>query len=413
MPAWRSLAPVGSVAQTNELRLALSLPLRNLAELSELLQQIQDPASTNFHRYLTPEEFTSRFGPTPEAYQALEAFALTSGLRITERHPNRLVLDVMAPVSRIEPAFRIKLNHYRHPRQNRDFFAPDQEPSVDVTLPLLQISGLNNYALPQPHFHRTTNSLTAKAVAHSGSGPGSTYVAKDLLNAYLPGMTNLTGAGQSVGLLQFDGYYLNDIKSYTNTAGISPATKLINVAVDGGVSTPGTGNGEVALDIQMVLALAPGVSNIYVYEAPNPSPWVDLLSKMANDNKAKQLSCSWGDNTPSTPDTASEQIFLQMAAQGQSFFNASGDSDAFTNGIPFPSESTNITQVGATTLTTGTGAGYTSEQVWNWGVTRGTSYDGIGSSGGISLNFGLPYYQQGMTASLTTAGGSLAKRNVP
>src|ERR1051326_8378831 len=114
----------------------------------------------------------------------------------------------------------------------------------------------------------------------------------------------------------------------------------------------------------MAIAMAPGLSKIYVYEAPNPSPWVDLLSKMANDNLSKQLSCSWGGDPA---DAASEQIFQQMAAQGQSFFNASGDSDAFTGPIPFPSDSPNIIQVGGTTLTTSSGSTYSSEQVLNWG----------------------------------------------
>src|SRR5207247_1206932 len=103
----------------------------------------------------------------------------------------------------------------------------------------------------------------------------------------------------------------------------------------------------------MVISMAPGISTIYVYEAPNPSPWVDLLSRMANDNLSKQLSCSWGGGGPNA---AAEQIFQQMAAQGQSFFNATGDSDAFTSSISFPSDSPNITQVGGTTLTT-TGPG--------------------------------------------------------
>ena len=88
--------------------------------------------------------------------------------------------------------------------------------------------------------------------------------------------------------------------------------------------------------------------------APNPSPWEDLLNRMANDNVAKQLSCSWyqpgGAAKPTT-----DQIFQQMAAQGQSFFNASGDYDAYTGLIPFPGDTPYITQVGGTTLTTGPG----------------------------------------------------------
>ena len=114
----------------------------------------------------------------------------------------------------------------------------------------------------------------------------------------MPG-TSLTGAGQNVGLLQFDGYYTNDIATYISQAGITTSVTLTNVPIDGGVtSITANGSGEVSLDIEMVIAMAPGVSNVFVYEAPNPSPWVDLLNRMANDNQAKQLSCSWGGGGP-------------------------------------------------------------------------------------------------------------------
>ena len=60
------LAPAGSLPGTQRLNLAIGLPLRNEQELDALLQQLYDPASPNYHRYLTPEEFTARFGPTEQ-----------------------------------------------------------------------------------------------------------------------------------------------------------------------------------------------------------------------------------------------------------------------------------------------------------------------------------------------------------
>ena len=156
----------------------------------------------------------------------------------------------------------------------------------------------------------------------------------------------------------------------------------------------------------MAISMAPDLSRVYVYEAPNTElAWVDMLSRMANDNLSKQLSCSWGGGSP---DAASEQIFKQMGAQGQSFFCASGDSDAFTGSVPFPSDSPNITIVGGTTLTTGARASYQSETVWNWGLQSG-SY--VGSSGGISTYYSLPAYQQGI--SMSANQGSTTMRNVP
>lgn len=395
------LTPIGQENTADHLKLAIGLPLRNEEELRDLLQQIYDPASPNYRHYLTPEEFTARFGPTEEDYQAVMRYARQNGFSVTATHPNRVVLDVDASVADIQRSLHVTMQTYQHPREARKFHAPDTEPTVDLAVPILHISGLDNYSLPHPKMKPKPMTMTENAVPQSGSAPGGSYMGNDFRTAYSVG--SLTGAGQTVGLLQFDGYYPADIVNYQNLAGL-PNVTLTNVAIDGGVSTPGDGVGEVSLDIEMVMSMAPGVSKIIVYEAPNPSPWVDLLSRMANDNLAKQLSCSWGGGGA---DPTSEQIFLQMAAQGQSFFNASGDSDAFTSSVEFPSDSTNITQVGGTTLATSGGA-YVSETVWNWGNQNG-SY--VGSSGGVSTTYKIPSYQSGidMTANL----GSTTMRNVP
>jgi hypothetical protein len=397
------LPPVGRLPGTQRLRLAFGLPLRNRGELDALLGQLYDPANAKYRQFLTPEQFAEMFGPSEQDYQALIAYAKASGFTVTATHPNRVVLDVEGAVADIERAFHLTMRVYQHPNEARTFYAPDAEAFLDTTVPVLDISGLDDYSLPRPmSLKRPELPVTPQA----GSGPSGSYRGNDFRAAYVPG-SSLRGTGQNVGLLEFAGYYSNDITSYISQSGISTSTILTNVPVDGGVASPGSGNSEVALDIEVVLAMAPGVAKIFVYEAPNPSPWVDILNRMANDNAAKQLSCSWGGGTAPATATA-DQIFQQMAAQGQSFFNASGDSDAFTSAIPFPSDNTNITQVGGTTLTSATGALYVSETVWNWGRVRG---QWTGSSGGISTSVPIPSYQKGidMTANL----GSTNLHNVP
>lgn len=417
-PAVRTqqLAVKGFVPASQRLRLTFGLPLRNQAKLSTLLDELYNPASPNYRHYLTLEQFTERFGPTEKDYQAVIDFATANGLTVVEKHSNRIVLVVEGTVSDIQRTLHVTLRTYQHPTEARTFYAPDAEPLLDLAVPILHISGLDNYAARRvPRMRRRpanpTPNKTASLVPNGGSGPSfngtNTYIGNDFRNAYVPG-TSLTGSNQSVGLLQFDKYYPADIAAYTNTAGIHPATILTNVLVGPNFSIS-DGNGEVSLDIQMVMSMAPSLSKIYVYEASNDSAvvsWPQILSAMSSNTAVKQFSCSWGENVASNAiDSISEQIFVQMRAQGQSFFNATGDSDAFSVGsIPFPSETTNITQVGATTLTTGPGATYTSEAVWNWG-------GGTGSSGGVSGNFNIPDYQVGV---ITTASkGSTTSRNVP
>ena len=205
-----------------------------------------------------------------------------------------------------------------------------------------------------------------------------------------------------VGLLEFDGFYSNDIAAYATAAGNGRTNIVIQtVLLDGydGVPTIGTnsGNGEVALDIEMAMAMAPGLSKIIVFSGGPNGSQNDILNVMAASNTVNNLSCCWG--WGGGPSGTTDAIFRQMAAQGQSFFNASGDNDAYTTGANSvngvdntslanaPSSSPYITQVGGTTLTTtGPGGAWQSETVWNWG-------GGTGSSGGISSYYSIPAWQ--------------------
>ncbi|MEI9864653.1 MAG: protease pro-enzyme activation domain-containing protein [Limisphaerales bacterium] len=399
------LVPVQGLPPTNLLNLAICLPVRDQKGLDLFQQQVSDPASLSYRKYLTTAEFTERFGATKEDYQTVIDFAQSHGLSVTATHPNRLVLDVSGTVAAVQAAFQVQLKVYSEPAAARTFFAPTTEPVVEASLPILHISGLDNYYLPQPRIIHKPQGVSPKA----GSAPGGGYSASDLRKAYVPG-AKITGTGQSVGLLQFDGFFPSDIAKYAASNHISNPPAVVVIPIDGGVSTPGDGNEEVAMDIEMVMALAPGVSTIFVYEAPNPSPWVDLLSRMANDNLAKQLSCSWGGGPINA---AAEQIFQQMAVQGQSFFNASGDTAAFIpviNPATFPSDSPNITQVGGTVLTTGSGGAYQAETVWNTPtIPRENTYQG--GSGGVSLNYTIPSWQQPI--SMSSNHGSKTMRNIP
>jgi len=395
---------VGPLAGTNEVRLALCLPMRQGGEFTNLLAALYRPGSPVYHQYLKPREFAARFGATAGDYAAVIRFAESNGLRVTGRHANRLVVDVAGRVADVERALQVQLNWYRQPGRAGDFFAPDREPTVAAGLPLMRVSGLDNYYQRHPQGRVVPAALAPPAMgANGGTSPLGTYMGNDFRRAYLPG-TTLTGAGQNVALVEFDAFYPDDVTNYEELIGLTNnAPELTVMPVDEGVAAPsgGRGSAEVALDLEMVLAMSPGVSNIYIYEAPNGNPWVHILSQVAEDDVAAQVSCSWSGGGP---DPAAEQILQQMAAQGQSFFNAVGDSDAFTDLVDFPSGSPYATEVGGTYLATDTNGNYAGEAVWNDG-------EGEGSSGGAVLSVALPVWQAGVD--MTTNGGSTIWRDVP
>src|SRR5262249_7339817 len=155
---------------------------------------------------------------------------------------------------------------------------------------------------------------------------------------------------------------------------------ITTVLLDGFDGSPGPWyvNLEVAMDIETVIAMAPGLDQVLVYEGVLPN---SILNRMATDNIAKQLSASWVYQI----DAGSTQSCQQFAAQGQSFVNSSGDAGAYANTISTPCDDPYITIVGGTELTTtSAGGGWASETVWS------------GTGGGVSSTYAIPGWQQGV-----------------
>ena len=164
------LKPVGRLSASTRLDLAIGLPLRNQEALTNLLQQIYDPMSPEYHHYLAPGQFVEMFGPTEQDYQAVIAFAKLNGLTVTGTHPNRMLVDMSGSVADIERTFHVTMRIYSHPAEPRTFYAPDVEPSLDLSTPVLTISGLNNYIVPHP-MSLKANTLGEAVAYATGSGP--------------------------------------------------------------------------------------------------------------------------------------------------------------------------------------------------------------------------------------------------
>jgi subtilase family serine protease len=396
-------APVGVLPASQRMNLAIMLPLRNQAELANLLDRLYDPTSPNYRQFLSVAQFTEQFGPTVEDYQAVITFAKANGFTVTDTPANRLLVDINGTVAQIQNAFHVVMTVYQHPTENRRFYSPDREPTLDLSVPISHIAGLNDYSIPKPMLKKASASGALKSNA-SGSGPQGAYRPSDMRAAYYGG-TALTGAGQSVGLLEFDGYEIADVKS--DMGGESYSVTITNVLVDGGTAGSDGDDGEQAIDIAQPIGMAPGLTSVRVYIAPSTTSIgvgdVDIFNKMATDNISKQLSCSWG----WTPEDASsdDPIFKEFATQGQNLFVASGDAGAYTgnNNIDesYPAEDVYVVAVGGTDLTTkGAGGPWESETAWS------------DSSGGPADDgFAIPSWQVGVANSSNDASTTI--RNLP
>jgi subtilase family serine protease len=390
---------VGELSSTERMSLAISLPLRNEAELDDLLQQIYDPQSPNYRRYLSVQEFTQRFGPARDDHDAVVRFAEANGLSVTETFANRLVVDVEGPVANIAKALHVNMGVYRHPTENRTFYAPDREPTLDLEVPVLHISGLDNFTLPHAKNIKSSEAPGASGKA-TGSGPHGEFVGSDMRAAYY-GSGPLTGAGQSVGLFEFGGYEISDVQNYFQNLNQPLNVPVVGVSLNGvPLACPPSkcDDSEQVLDIEMSISMAPGLSQVVVYVGNKD---VSIFNQMAVDNTSKQLSCSWGwtDN-----ESTLDPIFKEFAVQGQSVFVATGDGGSRTPADSvWPADDPWVTAVGGTDLTTnGAGGPWESETGWRYSA-------GMPSKNNIPI----PAYQQLPGVINASNNGSTTLRNIP
>jgi subtilase family serine protease len=386
---------IGAPSRQQTMEISISLPSRNEAELQALLQSIYDPASPMYRHFLSVAQFTARYGPSESDYRSLLKFALEHGLQPHAVAANRRVLDVRATVADVERAFGIAIGLYRHPTEPRVFYAPDREPTLNLGVPVLHISGLDDYVLPTPRLVLGSESDELKK--STGSGPHGSFTGADVRAAYYGG-TALTGAGQSVGLFEYAGYDLSDVTNYFTHIGQKNVVPIVGESVNGArLGCSGKcDDSEQDLDIEEALSLAPGLRQLVVYVGHND---VSILNQMASDDTSKQLSCSWGWG----PDpTAVDPIFEEMAVQGQSFLVATGDYGwKLKRGGVWPSDDQYVTAVGGTDLTTdGPGGAWRAERGWR-------------DSGGGPSPDGIPIPKYQVPFINAQNGGSLTLRNVP
>jgi kumamolisin len=400
--------------QTSDTRISLAfvLPLRNQAELQDLLGRIYDPADPLHGKYLTPQEFTDRFGPTQADYDTVTDYARSLGLTVTGTHANRAILDVSGPAGTVESAFNLHLHQYQA-QNGREFYAPDNDPEVTdaIASRIEGVVGLDNAAVWHTHSRFLPADTAQTLPLQIGTGPGGGLSPSDIRTAYNLQGVAANGSGQTLALFELDGYNSSDVANYVSYFGLT-SVPLQNVLVDGFSGRAGSGADEVTLDIELQNALAPGAGKIIVYEGPNSNTGViDTYNRIAADNLAKQISTSWGvseGQTSSAVVNSENTAFRQMAAQGQSIYAAAGDSGAYDNGstlsVDDPASQPYMVGTGGTQLFVNSGETYNYETTWD---VNNTVSGGAGG-GGVSTLWSIPTWQQGIVSA-----ASSTMRNVP
>ena len=405
---------VNRLPETQSMRIDIVLPLRDQAGLDSFLQKLYDPSSPSYRHFLTVQEFTAKFGPTQQDYDAVVAYAKAHGLAVVGGSRDGMDVQAEGSAGNIERAFHVSMGVYQHPTENRTYYAPDREPMVDLPFQLWHISGLDNFSIPHPLYvkksdYAAAHGLNANALvshATTGSGPSASFLGSDMRAAYYGG-TTLTGAGQNLGLFEYLGTDLADLTTYFNNVGQTNNVPITLLSTDGtstscvdsraGGSCDDT---EQTLDMTQAIGMAPGLSSLVMYIGSTDTA---IISAMTTHNPLPTtIGCSWG-WTPADPSTLNP-YFQKMAAQGQNFFAASGDSSTWSkSNEAWPADNAYVVSVGGTDLVTASAGGaWKSETAW------------VDSGGGISPDsIPIPSWQSTAGVINSSNKGSTTLRNGP
>ncbi|MGA2016137.1 MAG: S53 family peptidase [Opitutaceae bacterium] len=367
--------------------------------------------------YMTREAFAKAHGAAPADLAKVKGFAAKSGLKVEAVSPAERHVKLSGTVKALSAAFDVKLMEYAHPDGNYRGRIGSIHLPAGLTDIVQGVFGLDNRRQARPHISR------AKKTGEPHPKSAATFTAPQVAQLYsFPPGTD--GTGECIGILEFGGgYSATDLATYFSGLGIT-APSITSVAIDGVSNKPGSdpdSDGEVALDIEVVGAMAPG-AKIVVYFAPfTERGWVDSLTAAINDtvNKPSVISISWGfaegepvqgfEWTQQTV-TAVNETLQSAAAVGVTVLVAAGDdgsSDGIEDGhahVDFPAASPYALGCGGTSLK-GAGSQISTEVVWNDGP-------GSGGGGGVSAMNPVPSWQAGIVP-VSVNPGHAAGRGVP
>ena len=416
------------MAATAEIRADVVLSARHPAALEAFDAAVSTPGSPSFRHYLGPGEFARVFGALPTTISSVRAWLAGRGLALGPTSGDGLVVPVSGTARQVDQAFAVGLEQYRLPT-GEVVRAPDAEPLVPAALSgvLDGVTGLDDLSRPTPQLVRSAAPAlldaapgAAGAPSPHASGPAPTagcedaidsnganagaLTADDLAQAYsfsslYPGTE---GTGVTVGVYELEPFLPSDVNTFKSCYSPAITASVSGVGVDGANPNAGPGQGEAALDIEMVIGMAPNV-NLKVYVGPNTGtgPLDTYLDMVDGNNPPRIISTSWGQcEAQLTPADiqAESSIFEQAIAQGQTVLAASGD-EGSEDCYLFPSSQDTrlevddpaaqpwVTGVGGTTLDAVGPAPV--ESAWNTGLFAGSG------GGGISTTWTMPSWQRG------------------
>src|SRR3954451_4621517 len=148
VPTWAQPSRDRGAADTSTpTEIKVYLPLRDADAAAALVQQVSDPRSPNYGKYLTPADFRSRFAPTAADVAAVSKFLTDAGLKVGDIPDNNHSITATGTLAQVEQAFGVDVHQYAY--RGKVLNAPTGALSVPVALQgkILAVSGVDQSGL--------------------------------------------------------------------------------------------------------------------------------------------------------------------------------------------------------------------------------------------------------------------------
>jgi kumamolisin len=409
---------------------------------------------------MTDAEFSAKFGASQESLDAVTKFANENGLAVRESNlaSGRVVLSGTA--GKMSEAFQTKINNYD--LDGFEYTGREGALTVPKTMAghIEGIFGMDDRPQAHPYvvkledvLARENNPSVKKIVGRNPGDPPATgtapkpvdgviaaptepvpgrgpidpkkvagYMPNEVADAYeFPKGT--TGKGGGVAIIELGGGIdMQNEAAYYKAHGLKmPDIKVIEI--DGAKNSPGNpksagADGEVALDSQVVGAVAPDAKQALIFAPNSDRGFMDAITRATfpekGENPNQAISISWGAPMETWSDQGKRGMnlaFKKAALKGISVFAASGDDgaiDAAPSGnfnVDYPAADPYNTGTGGTRLVVKDGK-IVSEVAWNNGRNKGSG------GGGISPDE-IPDYQKDLKMPPNASNNHVLGRGVP
>ncbi len=433
------------LAQGEPVHVTISLNLRNEAKLDKFLQDLHTQGTASYGKFLTPAQFATEYAPTTKDVAAVVAHLSKSGFVNIRVAPNRQLVTADGTAATVQAGFRTSLKRFQ--QDGRNVFANTDAAQVPSALGGIvgSVLGLQNVSIAHTH-HRWVANTEAAASLQAQARTNATPIATPHSPAQFPAIYNAgttpTASNTVVGIISEGDISptITDLQAFTSAKGFATVnTAVVQTGPAGSDYSDTSGQVEWNLDSQTITGTTGGAVKQLIFSASpdmNFSSITTSYNQAVSDNVAKVINVSLGgcesDTHADGTQAADDNVFKQAVAQGQTFSISTGDAGTYncqtssisgSPGVPTskttydvsePASSPYVIAVGGTTLYTNAGA-YSSEKVWNEGLSAIGTYDAAGdydstlrlwaTGGGYSKYEAAPSYQSGVIAAGKTTRG--------